>query len=111
MASDDTHQLPTVEVEPAERLRRLERMPFDGQLAALLRGDYTSAEWRSIQISARRLELLCGLDHEQQLDALRARCFSLDEWCAFASRHPERVFILDGEYAFITVTTPEWCER
>ena len=111
MASDDTHQLPPVEVDPAERLRRLGRMPFDGQLAALLRGDYTSAEWRSVQPPARRLELLCGLDHEQQFDALRARCFSLDEWCAFASRHPEQVFILDGEYAFITVTTPEWCER
>ncbi len=111
MASDDTHQLPTVELDPAERLRRLGRMPFDGQLAALLRGDYTSAEWRSVQPPARRLELLCGLDHEQQFDALRARCFSLDEWCAFARRHPERVLILDGEYAFITVTTPEWCER
>ncbi len=111
MASDDTHQLPPVELDPAERLRRLERMPFDSQLAALLRGDYTSAEWRRSRTRAERLELLSRLDHEQQFDALRARCFSLDEWCAFARRHPERVYMLGGEYAFIAVTTPEWCER
>ncbi len=111
MASNKTRQLPAVAPEAAERLEALRRMPFRGQLAALLRGEYTSAEWRRSRTRAERLELLSRLDHEQQFDALRARCFSLDEWCAFARRHPERVFILDGEYAFITVTTPEWCER
>ena len=111
MAGDDTHQLPPVGASPEDRLQRLERMPFDGQLAALLRGDYTAAEWRSTQTPARRLELLYRLDHDKQFDALRARCFSLDEWCAFARRHPGRVLLLYDEFAFITVTTPEWCER
>ncbi len=111
MASDKTRQLPAVNADARDRLEALRRLPLANQLSALLRGEYTSAEWRSIRTPAERLELLCGLDEDQQLDALRARCFSLDEWCAFARRHPERVFILDGEYAFITVTTPEWCER
>ena len=111
MASDDTRQLPPVGAEAGERLRRLERMEFPAQLAALLRGEYTSAEWRTSKAPAARLELLCGLDDDQQLDALRARCFSIDEWCAFARRCPQRVLMLGGEYAFIAVTTPEWCER
>ena len=81
MASDRTRQLPAVEPEAAERLEALRRMPFGAQLAALLRGEYTSAEWRTSKAPAARLELLCGLDDDQQLDALRARCFSIDEWC------------------------------
>jgi len=111
MAGDHTRQLPPVGAEAADRLQRLERMPLGGQLAALIRGDYTSAEWRRIHRPAERLEVLCGLDEEQQFDALRARCFSLEEWCVFARRHPQQVLILDDEYAFITITTPEWCER
>ena len=111
MASDKTRQPPAVELEADDRLEALLRMPFRGQLAALLRGEYTSAEWRRSKTPAERLELLCRLDDDQQLDALRARCFSLDEWCAFARRYPRRVFMLGGEYAFIAVTTPEWCKR
>ena len=111
MAADNTRELPAVAAEPSHRLARLERMPFSGQLAALLRGDYTSSEWRSIRTPGERLELLCGLGEDEQLDALRARCFSLGEWCAFARRHPQRPFMLGGEYAFIAITTPEWCER
>ncbi len=109
--SDHTRQLPPVPVEAAERLQALERMPFSLQLAALLRGDYTSAEWRLIHTRAERLKLLFWLDDGEQFDSLRARCFSLDEWCEFACRHPHRVFKLHGEFAFITVATPEWCER
>jgi hypothetical protein len=111
MATDDTRQLPHVDADPRDRLRRLKRMPLSGQVAALLRRDYTGGEWRAIHTPGERLELLCGLTEDEQLDALRASCFSLDEWCAFARRHPQRPFMLDGEYAFITVTTPEWCEQ
>ena len=111
MARDHTRQLPPVEVEPEDRLRRLKRMPFHGQLAALGRGEYSSSEWRAIRAPAQRLELLFGLGEDAQIDALRVSCFSLDEWCAFARRHPERVFMLGGEFAFIALTTPEWCER
>lgn len=111
MACDHTHELPRVEPAPGERLDAVGRMPFAGQLAALLRSEYTSSEWRRIRTPSERLELLCGLSDDEQLDALRARCFSLEEWCAFARRHPQRPFMLAGEYAFITVTTPEWAER
>ena len=102
MASDHTHELPRVDADSLERLRVLERMPFAGQLAALERGEYSADE---------RLAFLCGLSDRQQLDALRARSFSLAEWCAFACRAPDRVCLLDGEFRFIAVTTPEWCER
>ena len=105
------HQLEQLACETGDRLQALARASFRGQLAALGRGEYTVAEWRTIRTPSERLELLCGLSEDEQLDALRAACFSLDEWCAFARRHPQRVFMLAGEYAFITVTTPEWCER
>ena len=111
MASDHTHELPRVDADRAERLRALERMSLPGQLAALERGDYAVAEWRALRGADERLELLCGLSDRRQLDALRARCFSLAECCAFARRPPDRVCVLNGECAFRTVTTPAWCER
>ena len=111
MAADDTRQLPPLGAEAGDRLNRLGRMPFNGQLAALIRGDYTSADWRSIHTPTERLELLFRLDHDQQFESLRAACFSLTEWCTFASRYPQRVLMLHREFCFITVTTPEWCER
>ena len=111
MATDHTHQLPRVQPAPGERLDAFERMPFAGQLAAVERGEYTLAEWRALRTPEERLELLFGLSEDHQLDALRLSCFSLDEWCAFARRHPYRVFKLGDEFAFIAITTPEWCER
>ena len=111
MATEGTGQLRDVAAEPADRLRALERMPFATQLTALLRGEYSPAEWRQLRTPAERLEVLCRLSDAEQIEALRARCFSLDEWCAFARRAPGRVCVLNGEWAFITVTTPEWCER
>ena len=94
-----------------QRLAALERMSFPEQLTALERRECTIGEWRSVRTPAERLELLCGLSEDEQLDALRAACFTLAEWCAFARRSPDRVFTLGGEFAFIAVTTPEWCER
>ena len=111
MATDTARQLPPLGAEPSDRLRALERMPFSGQLAALGRRDYTSREWRSIRTATERLELLCGLGEDEQIDALRVSCFSLDEWCAFARAFPERVARLNGEFCFIAITTPELCER
>ncbi len=111
MATTRTRALPALGSGRGDRLRTLSRMPFAGQLAALVRGEYTAGEWRGTRTAAERLELLCGLGEDDQLDALRATCFSIGEWCAFARRHPDRVFMLGGEYAFIAITTPEWCER
>ena len=56
---------------------------------------------------AKQLERMS--DHEQ-LAALRRREYTLEEWCAFAREHPGRVARLGGEFCFIAITTPEWCE-
>jgi hypothetical protein len=111
MASDHTHELPRADPDPAQRLDVFTRMPFASQLAAVERGEYTLAEWRALRTPEERLELLCGLCEDHQLGALRLSCFALDEWCAFARRHPYRVVKLGDEFAFIALTTPEWCER
>ena len=94
-----------------ERLQALARMTFAEQLVALERNEWTVPEWRTATTPVERLELLCGLSEDEQLDALRLSCFTLGEWCAFARRAPGRVFMLGGEFAFIAITTPEWCER
>lgn len=106
-----TQPTPAVASSDRERLAALARMSFPEQLTALERGECTLREWRGIRTAQERVELLCGLTEDEQLDALRRACFTLGEWCAFARRHPHRVFMLGGEYAFIQVTTPEWCER
>ncbi len=99
----------------AAQIRALRRMKAPQQLAALRRGDYSWAEWaRAWPVAQRapeRLELLARLDEDEQYDALRDELFSLAEWCAFARRDPYRCARLGNEFAFIVVTTPEWCER
>jgi len=102
---------PSAHTNSRERLAALARMNFLEQLTAIERGGCTLPQWRSLRTAAERLELLCGLTEDEQLDALRAACFTLSEWCTFARRSPGRVFMLGGEFAFIAVTTPEWCER
>jgi len=99
----------------AARLRALRRMKAPQQLAALRRGNYNYAEWaQAWPVSSgapERLELLALLDEDEQYDALRDELFSLSEWCTFACRHPYRCARLGNEFAFIAITTPEWCER
>ena len=96
-------------------MRALARMSPDGQLAGLRRGDYSFDEWsQAWPVAARapqRLELLAQLDFDEQLDVLRDGRFTLTEWCAFARRDPYRCARIGDEFAFIVVTTPEWCER
>jgi hypothetical protein len=108
-------RLPKVPATPAARVRALARMSADGQLAGLRRGDYSFEEWsRAWPVAGRapqRLEVLAQLDEDEQLDALRDGRFSLVEWCAFARHHPYRCLRIGNEFAFIVVTTPEWCER
>jgi len=109
-------QLPKVGATPAAaRLRALARMTPDAQVAALRRGDYSYDEWSQAWPIAgqavERLEVLAQLDYDEQLDALRKARFSLNEWCAFARHDPHRCARIGDEFAFIVVTTPEWCER
>jgi len=114
MSARDT-RLPKVPATPAARVRALARMSPEGQLAGLRRGDYSFDEWsQAWPVAARapqRLELLAQLDEGEQLDVLREERFSLSEWCAFARRDPYWCLRIGSEWAFIVVSTPEWCER
>ena len=111
--SQPTTYLPKVPSTPGARLRALARMKPDAQLAALRRRDFSWPEWSTAwPIAGRaphRVEVLAGLDEEEQLDALRTARFSMSEWCAFARREPFRCVRYGDEFAFIVVTTPEWC--
>lgn len=111
---------PTSRVAPPPRaptagLRALRRMKVPMQVAALRRGDHSFDDWGQAWPIAghapQRLELLALLNEDEQLAALRDARFSLTEWCAFARRDPYRCARLGTEFAFIVVTTPEWCER
>ena len=107
-------QLPTAPTTTAARRRALARMKPDAQVAALRRGDYSFDEWSQAWPVAgqalERLAVLAQLDHDEQLDALREQRFSLSEWCAFARHDPYRCLRIGDEFAFIVVTTPEWCD-
>ena len=107
-------QLPQLPATPAARVRALARMSPDGQVAALRRDEYTFDEWsQAWPVAARapqRLGVLAQLDEDEQLDVLRDERFSLSEWCAFAQRHPYRCLRIGHEFAFIVLTTPEWCD-
>ena len=111
MATEPTRTALRADTTDRDRLDALARMTFAEQLVAIERDECTVAEWRTATTPVQRLELLCGLSEDEQLDALRLSCFTLSEWCAFARRAPGRVFMLGGEFAFIAITTPEWCER
>ena len=51
------------------------------------------------------------LGHEGRLAAYRRGEFDLDTCCLWASRYPHEVPLLNGEFEFIAVSTPEVCER
>lgn len=107
-------QLPRAPTTTAPRRRALARMTPDAQVAALRRGDCSFDEWSQAWPVAgqavERLAVLAQLDHDEQLDALRDERFSLSEWCAFARRDPHRCLRIGDEFAFIVITTPEWCD-
>lgn len=113
--SQHTTTLPKVPSTPAARLRALKRMKPEQQLAAIRIGDYSWREWSAAwPVAAQapgRLQVLCALDEDEQLDALQTSRFSMSEWCAFARREPFRCARYGDEFAFIVITTPEWCER
>jgi hypothetical protein len=51
------------------------------------------------------------LGREGRLAAYRRGEFDLDTCCLWASRYPREVPLLNGEFEFIAVGTPEVCER
>ena len=97
------------------RLKALARMKPEQQLAAIRIGDFTLDEWsQAMPLAGRspaRLAFLALLDQQEQFDVLRDERLSLSEWCAFARRYPLHCVKLGDEFAFIAITTPEWCEQ
>ena len=110
-----TTPTPRLPATTNQRRAALARLSAAEQLAAIRRGDFTLEKWSAtLPLSGRspkRLELLSLLSLDEQLDALRDGRFSLSEWCAFSRRRPHHVAFVGGEFAFIALSTPEWCER
>ena len=46
----------------------------------------------------------------QRIAAMRRGELSLEQCAAWAARHPEQVPLLNGEFEYIAVLTPEVCE-
>jgi hypothetical protein len=50
------------------------------------------------------------LGREGRVAAYRRGEFDFETCCLWASRYPHEVPLLDGEFEFIALTTPEVCE-
>jgi hypothetical protein len=57
-----------------------------------------------------RLRTLWQMTAAQRIAARRRGVLSLDLCAAWAARHPEQVPLLNGEFEYIAVLTPEVCE-
>jgi hypothetical protein len=61
-------------------------------------------------VQRERREVLRRLGREGRLAAYRRGEFDLDTCCLWASRYPDEVPLLNGEFEFIAAKTPEVCE-
>jgi hypothetical protein len=57
-----------------------------------------------------RLRTLWQMTAAQRIAAMRRGELSLEQCAAWAARHPEQVPLLNGEFEYIAVLTPEVCE-
>jgi hypothetical protein len=57
-----------------------------------------------------RRDTLRRLGREGRLAAYRRGEFGLDTCCLWAAAYPHEVPLLNGEFEFIALTTPEVCE-
>lgn len=60
--------------------------------------------------SRERREALRRLGRDGRLAAYRRGELCLDSCCLWAARYPHEVPLLNGEFEFIAITTPEVCE-
>jgi hypothetical protein len=72
-----------------------------------------SSELLEVELVARRErgETPRRLGREGRLAAYRRGEFDLDTCCLWASQYPREMPLLNGEFEFIVVGTPEVCER
>ena len=57
-----------------------------------------------------RLRRLWQMTAEQRVAAMRRGELTREELAAWSGRHPEQVPILNGEFEWIAIDTPEVCE-
>ena len=67
---------------------------------------YEAAAIRRMEASER----LWALSAEERVGAMRRGELSLGQLCEWARRRPHEVPLIDGEYEFIAVSTPEVLE-
>lgn len=58
-----------------------------------------------------RAAALGRMSRDERLAAYRRGEWGLDACCLWASRYPREVPLLNGEFEFIAIKTPEVCER
>jgi hypothetical protein len=57
-----------------------------------------------------RLRRLWQMTAEQRIAAMRRGELTLEQLAAWSARHPEQVPMLNGEFEWIAMRTPEVCE-
>jgi hypothetical protein len=57
-----------------------------------------------------RLRRLWQMPAEQRVAAMRRGELTLEQLAAWSARHPEQVPMLNGEFEWIAIRTPEVCE-
>jgi hypothetical protein len=57
-----------------------------------------------------RLRSLWQMTPTERIAAMRRGELTLEQCAAWAARHPEQVPLLNGEFEYIAVLTPEVCE-
>jgi len=74
--------------------------------------DHYPVELLRTQAAARseRRDALRRLGREGRLAAYRRGELCFDSCCLWAARYPHEVPLLNGEFEFIAITTPEVCE-
>jgi hypothetical protein len=59
---------------------------------------------------AERLRKVWLMSADQRVAAMRRGELSLEQCAAWAAHHPEQVPLVNGEFEFLAVCTPEVCE-
>ncbi len=57
-----------------------------------------------------RLRSLWQMTVEQRIAAMRRGELTLEQLAAWSARHPDQVPMLDGEFEWVAMRTPEVCE-
>ncbi|MHB1570194.1 MAG: hypothetical protein ACYCXW_11080 [Solirubrobacteraceae bacterium] len=57
-----------------------------------------------------RLQALWSLTAEQRVEAMRHGALTLEQCAAWAARHPEQVPLVNGEFEYLAILSPEACE-